>query len=592
MKTLRLTWRLAARRRWIHLGLLCCLGLFIVGRLVPGAMERAFFDSLTGSAAAAMSPWAIVALMVGLELGRLMLSLGAAVTDVTAQYSAAGLVQGNLMRRVLRRPGAVALKDAPSAALSRFRDDVQDIIVFLTAPVTLIGTLVFSVLAVWMMIQINLRLTLIVVLPLVAVIAAATIASNRVRRYREDSRKATATITGFLGEIFDAAQVIKLLGAESHMLRHFRRLNDERQRAAVKDGVFSQVLDSIFYNAVDLGIGLVLLLAAAPMVGGSFTVGDFALFDYYLFFVTRLPLSIGQILVQYRQASVATDRLLALAGTDDPAELTQTAGGDGGPRRAAVGDDGGPARQEAEPLRELKVSGLSYRYPGSGGGITDIDLVLERGTLTVLTGRVGSGKTTLLRALLGLVPGTGTIMWNGTPVEDPATFFVPPRSAYTAQVPRLCSDSVKENILLGLREEDVDLPGALRSAVLDQAEVGLDTMVGPRGVKLSGGQVQRVALARMFVRDCDLYVIDDLASALDAGTERVLLDRLGERRGGTFLVASHRPRVLERADRIIVLRDGAVHAEGTLRELLERSEEMRELWLEYVKRAGDEPAGR
>ena len=87
---------------------------------------------------------------------------------------------------------------------------------------------------------------------------------------------------------------------------------------------------------------------------------------------------------------------------------------------------------------------------------------LERGTLTVVTGRIGSGKTTLLRVLLGLLPfDEGEICWNGERVENPATFMVPPRAAYTPQVPRLFSDTVKDNILMGLPEDAVDLPGRL-----------------------------------------------------------------------------------------------------------------------------------
>ena len=134
----------------------------------------------------------------------------------------------------------------------------------------------------------------------------------------------------------------------------------------------------------------------------------------------------------------------------------------------------------------MEASGLTYRYPDSGRGIAGIDLRLPRGSFTVITGRIGAGKTTILRVLLGLVPkDAGEVQWNGTSVEEPATFFVPPRCAYTAQVPRLFSETLKDNILLGLPEDQVNISAALRSAVLepdvDQLENGLDTLVGSRG---------------------------------------------------------------------------------------------------------------
>src|SRR6185437_5919921 len=182
-------------------------------------------------------------------------------------------------------------------------------------------------------------------------------------------------------------------------------------------------------------------------------------FVSYLGFIADFTDGLGQFLAHYRQTGVAFARMGAVLGDTPPTVLVSpTPLYLRGPLPAVPP----PARSETDRLTLVEARGLTYHHPQSGHGIAAVNLRLPRGTLTVVTGRVGAGKTTLLRTLLGLLPPeTGEVRWNGQVVDDAASFFVPPRAAYTAQVPRLFSETLKENVLLGLPDDPATLAGAI-----------------------------------------------------------------------------------------------------------------------------------
>ena len=575
-----------------------------------GLIEKAVFDTITGAAPARLDLWALVALFVGVGVARLAISFVDIWHEVAFRAATGILLRRNLLAGLLRRPGALPPPAPAGESLSRYRNDVAEVTDFPLWIPDSVGYIVNFALAVAIMASINLTITLAIFAPLAVLVLVSRAAWARLLRYYEERAEATDKVSGFLGEALGAVQAVKVAGAEGQIVARLSALNERRRRAAVRERLLQDLLNNVTDNAVVFGTGVVLLLAGRAMSAGEFTVGDFVLFTTYLLQTTHLPSYLGTFIGDYKQQEAAIRRLTELL-PDEPAEalVGQEAGGrqqeagDGmqqggarGRQAAGRGQEAGetsPAPASAPSARPapaaclLEVRGLSYRHPGGAAGVSDINLDIPAGSLTVVTGRVGAGKSTLLRAMLGLLPAqAGELRWRGRPVADPAAFFRPPRSAYTAQVARLFSDTLRENILMGEPAAEPNLPGALRAAVLepDLATMpqGLDTLVGPRGVRLSGGQTQRTAAARMLARAPELLVCDDLSSALDVETERLLWERVAAWRGAhlrpTIIAVSHRPALLKRADQIVLLKDGRVEAVGRLDELLERSAEMRAIY--------------
>ncbi|MCM1990937.1 ABC transporter ATP-binding protein [Oceanirhabdus seepicola] len=575
IKIFKLIWELIKYRPILYLFNNIFWIIIHVTPIFMGLLLKYTFEYIEGESTFKYGLNGLIIGIIAFTIVKLVVMYYGFVTDILHRFSISAVLRFNILDEIMKKPGAKAVPKSLGEVINTYRDDVNQITDSISWLIDGIGAVVFSVISLIILMKINMKMTVLVYAPLVVIVTIAKSTTKKIKRYREEARKATSMVNGAMGEMFNSVQAIQLACKEKNMLEHLKSLNQKRKKAMIKDTLLNQLLHSIFENTISIGTGLILLVAGTAIKTESFTVGDFTLFVYFLQFVTDKAIFFGEILANYFQTGVAFRKINDI--TEGSYESIT--------KHSKLYIKEAPERNEEiyqeakEKLEELELRDLTYRYQDTTGGIENITLTIKKGTFTIITGRIGSGKTTLLRTMLGLLPKqSGEVFWNGDKVDEDV-FFIPPICSYTSQVPNLLSETVKENILLGLDKSEKDINKAIYASVFEKdvknLEKGLDTVVGSKGVKLSGGQKQRVAASRMFLRDSQLYVFDDISSALDVETEGKLWDRLFQFNNITCLAVSNRKIALKRAENIIVLKDGFIEAEGTFDELLKVSEEFR-----------------
>jgi ATP-binding cassette subfamily B protein len=550
--------------------------------ILVGLIAARYFDALAEGMTASTLTFVVTAMLV-YALARAVFIFLAMRNHASLLFRASATMRRNLLIRIYELPGAAGLDEAPGEVVSRFRDDIEHVVEPFDLFVDFIGALVGGSISLWILWTIDPLITVVIAVPIVVVGVVSNRTGGLVRRYRKQARDATEAITGFLGETFAAAQSVKVAGAESDMLARFAEMNEVRRSMMVRDRTLMAVIEAVFRNTVNIGTGLILLLAAGRLATTGSTgisLGEFALFVFLLHHVSETSYFYGVFIARAKQGRVSAERLTAALSGEPWDRIVEDT--DLGLDGIAHGES--EALVAPEPFETLSTDSLSYHYGTSTNGIDNIAFTIANGEFVVITGRIGSGKTTLIRTILGLLPADhGTITWNGEDVSDPSTFLVPPRVAYTPQVPRLFSMSLEDNLVLGAKMSEGQLNESLHIATMatdvEKMPEGLETLIGPRGVRLSGGQVQRSAAARMFARAPQLLILDDVSSSLDVETEQLLWQRLFEARSNVAaLVVSHRHAALARADRVIVMDHGRVVAVGKASDLAQTSETFQAIW--------------
>jgi ABC-type multidrug transport system fused ATPase/permease subunit len=388
---------------------------------------------------------------------------------------------------------------------------------------------------------------------------AATLFGPRLEKAARRTVAARAAFATALVSSLSAARTVKLAGATEPVLAHLARLDgvrSDRQRREIAIQVWARSTPSIASGLLPIAAWSLYLsggLSAAATLIAVATLGAARWFAW----------TTASLVSQLPSARVWTRRTVAMTGVAEYS--SEVPGVD-----LAAGTAPAPPIAPRNPLRRLELRNFSAVHENGTVGAQDVDLAVERGQLVLVVGPVGAGKSSLLRALAGIVHHTGELRWNGQPVDEPEVFLRPNQVGYVAQLPRVLSGTVADNIRLG---HELDAADAVSTAQLEHdlaaAGGGLQLLIGHKGTRLSGGQLQRLALARALAPRTELLIADDVSSALDVTTELDLWRAL-RRHGVTVVGSTSKRAALTQADRVVVLIGGRVEDQGSWRELEDR----------------------
>ncbi|MCC6611595.1 MAG: ABC transporter ATP-binding protein/permease [Burkholderiales bacterium] len=390
----------------------------------------------------------------------------------------------------------------------------------------------------------------------------------------QDSRANTRAIDSLLNY-----ETVKYFGNEEHEARRYDENLQRYERAAVKSQTSLSALNAGQSAIIAVGVVLIMWRATAGVIAGTMTIGDLVLVNAFLVQL-YVPLNfLGVLYREIKQALADMERMFSLLGEHREVEDKPDA-----PALAAVN----PA---------IRFERVSFAYEPRRTILHDVDFEIGAGRTVAVVGHSGSGKSTLARLLFRFYDVTaGRITVNGVDIRDVGQASLRRAIGIVPQDTVLFNDTIRYNILYGRPEATPDeVIEAARAAHIHDFIVslpdGYDTMVGERGLKLSGGEKQRVAIARALLKRPQILIFDEATSALDSRAEQAIqaeLDRIA--RGRTTLMIAHRLSTIMAADMILVMEQGRIVERGTHRELLEHGGHYAQMWALQQREAAEREA--
>ncbi|WP_269531307.1 lipid A export permease/ATP-binding protein MsbA [Chitinimonas sp. BJYL2] len=546
------------------------LGLIVMAATEAGLnmlLKPLIDNNLVPNGGREQAIWVIPAILVGLAVARFL----ASVVNAYAVSWLANRMQFDLRQqmfaRLLTLPNGDFEKESGGVLMSRISYDVTGITRASThvLTVSIRDTLLVIALLSWML-WLDWQLTLIcfAVLPVVAFSIQKV--GKRLRRLSLGGQDAMAELGGVLDEAIGGQRVVKIYGGQPYEQARFARVANRLRSAYIKIDLTTALNSGFVVLMVATTLAGIIYFASLRASAGLLTAGAFISFMTAMLQIQTPVKNLTKMNEELQRGLAAAQTVYGLidrAGEVDEGKLTMD-----------------------RPAGRLTLAGVAVRYGDSPTlALRDIDLDIAPGEVVALVGGSGSGKTTLAMLLPRFMdPSAGSIQLDGHDIRDYTLASLRRQIALVSQDVVLFNDTVTANIAYGDPAPDLARVHAAAQAAqahdfITAMASGYETPIGENGARLSGGQRQRLAIARALYKDAPVLILDEATSALDTESERLVQSALETlMKGRTTLIIAHRLSTIEKANRILVMRQGEIVESGTHAALLAQQGAYTRLW--------------